>query len=807
LAFGGITAGTAWIDVLPNMAKFAAAMGTGLAKQGKNITKAGKSLTRHITLPVLAAGAASIKLAADFDRVFEQMVGLAGVTRREVGGLKEFVLDLAPVVGKAPEELAKALYFLRSSGLAGKAALDALVVSAKLSTAGLGETEVVADAVSSAINAYGAANITAAQAGDVLAATVREGKGEADAIAPVLGSLLPLAARLGVGFDQVGGAIASMTRIGESAPRAATALRGLFTSLLNVSPKVTKELKKVGLSQQGLVRDLANPKKGLPVVLTQLEKAFGGNIFAIRKAFPNIRGLSGLLALTGKNGKATQKVMEAVNKSVGSTEEAFAAVTEGEGHQFEKLMATLRVAGIRLGNVLLPFVTQIAEKITEWIEAFQKLDPRIQKFIGIAVLLAATLGPLLVVLGTVITAIAAIAAVGVVGSIILAVVAGVVILAAAFVFLYKKSERFRAMVGFIRDHLQILLYVFGLVPVVIATVVRYIIEHFGEIKGAVSDMLDGVRDAFFKVKDAISDAVKGVVGAVTGAWNEVKSVTVAVFGAIIGFFQKWWPLLLVVFALPLAVLFAIVNRSWRRVLAITRAVFGLVKTVVSTAWNAVVAVISAVVSRVVGVVRARFNAAKAVVSSVMGAISGVVSRVWNAIANAIGGPLGRMVTTVQNKFNAAKNWLMGFVGTVYGIALDIGSAIVDGIVGGLGGLLEAAKDKIVGGLQGALDAAKGFLGIDSPSKLFKDEVGKPVAQGIIAGASEVDYSNELGRAIAGAAQTRSTGALGRAVEARREMSLRITNWREGTGYFEEISDEVVAAHAGHGRQVNRMRRG
>jgi TP901 family phage tail tape measure protein len=788
LAFGGITAGTAWIDVLPNMAKFAAAMGTGLAKHGKSIRNAGKSMTRHITLPVLAAGAASIKLAADFDRVFEQMVGLAGVAKREVGGLKEFVLDLAPVVGKAPEELAKALYFLRSSGLAGKAALDALVVSAKLSTAGLGETEIVADAVSSAINAYGAANLTAAQAGDVLAATVREGKGEADAIAPVLGSLLPLAARLGVGFDQVGGAIASMTRIGESAPRAATALRGLFTSLLNISPKVTEELKRVGLSQQGLVRDLANPKKGLPSVLRQLERAFGGNIFAIRKAFPNIRGLSGLLALTGKNGKATQQVMEAIAKSTGSTREAFAAVTEGEGIKFERLMATLRVAGIRLGNVLIPFVTTIAEKIADWVEGFQKLNPTVQKAIGIFVLVVAVLGPLLVIIGNLIIAISAIAAVMTVTiAIVLGVVLAIAAIGIALVILWKKSETFRNIVYAVIDGVRSAFWAF--------------VDFF---RGT---FVNAFVSAWNTVVSAVTGAVSAVVGKVTSAWNAVRNVTLTVWNAISGFFRKWWPLLFVIFLFPLAVIFALVNRSWRRVLAITRAVFNAIRAVLGAIWGAIVGVVRTYVGMVVGVVRFYFNAAKAVVSAVMGAIKGVVTAIWNAIAGAVGGPLGKMVSKVKSVFESVRVFIMGFLGTAWGIASDIGHAIIEGIVSGLGGLLDAVKDKVTGALKGALDGAKSFLGIGSPSKLFRDEIGKPVAEGILVGAAEVNYGVELGNAIAGAAQSRSTGALGKAVEARREMAFRITNWRDGLGYFEEISDEVVAAHAGHGRQVGRMGRG
>src|SRR5215207_7546579 len=142
--------------------------GTALKNIGGSVSAVGDNLTRKVTLPLALAGGAAVKMAGDFDNSFTKMRTLAGVSASEVDALKESVLDLAGETGKAPQELAEALYFLRSSGLDASGAMDALEVSAKASAAGLGDTVVIADAVSSAMMAYSEAGLTAADATDVL---------------------------------------------------------------------------------------------------------------------------------------------------------------------------------------------------------------------------------------------------------------------------------------------------------------------------------------------------------------------------------------------------------------------------------------------------------------------------------------------------------------------------------------------------------------------------------------------------------------------------------------------------------------
>jgi TP901 family phage tail tape measure protein len=78
-------------------------------------------------------------------------------------------------------------------------------------------------------------------------------------------------------------------------------------------------------------------------------------------------------------------------------------------------------------------------------------------------------------------------------------------------------------------------------------------------------------------------------------------------------------------------------------------------------------------------------------------------------------------------------WILSIQGAILSEAASIGVAIIDGITNGV----TSAAGRLVGSVRdavgGALGAAKGFLGISSPSKVFADEVGSPIVQGIISG--------------------------------------------------------------------------
>src|SRR5690606_18410876 len=81
----------------------------------------------------------------------------------------------------------------------------------------LGSPAQIADAVSSAMNAYAASGLSAAEATDVLVATAEAGKAEPAELAQQMGRLLPISSELGISFQDVGAGLAALSLSGNDA--------------------------------------------------------------------------------------------------------------------------------------------------------------------------------------------------------------------------------------------------------------------------------------------------------------------------------------------------------------------------------------------------------------------------------------------------------------------------------------------------------------------------------------------------------------------------------------------------------------
>ena len=81
------------------------------------------------------------------------------------------------------------------------------------------------------------------------------------------------------------------------------------------------------------------------------------------------------------------------------------------------------------------------------------------------------------------------------------------------------------------------------------------------------------------------------------------------------------------------------------------------------------------------------------------------------------GKIPSIISQVKNAFTSV-DW--------GGVGRNIISGIANGLKGAAGAIVEAAK----GAAESALNAAKNFLGIHSPSRVFRDQVGKMMALGM-----------------------------------------------------------------------------
>ena len=355
-----------------------------------------------LTLPIVVASKATFKAAKDFEFSMQKIVGLTGTAQDTVNAWREDLLKLGPELGKSPQELAEGLYFIASSGIAGSEAMNVLKLSAKAAASGLGETQTVAEYLTSALNAYRGTGLSAAYATDILVAAVRVGKAEASGFASAMGAVIPIASTMGVTLDQVAGAMAAITLTGSSAAQAATYLKGMFNILLKKSEfgegaealnsiKTSYEELRAILKSGGIIPVIEKIRKGMD--------AYGDTLVA--KVFPNIRAMTGVLSLSGKNFEYNSKIMKEVTNSAGALGAAWAAVSNTIKIKFDKAISSAQVAMITLGKsvaeAVIPVLQWLVKQLQKLTEHFNSLSDSQKRFRIIVAAVVAALGPLLMI--------------------------------------------------------------------------------------------------------------------------------------------------------------------------------------------------------------------------------------------------------------------------------------------------------------------------------------------------------------------------------------------------------------------------
>ncbi|KKK72689.1 hypothetical protein LCGC14_2901360, partial [marine sediment metagenome] len=247
----------------------------------------------------------------------------------------------ARTMPKSPAELGAGAYFILSSGIEDAAdAAQVLEIAAKASTIGLGETERVANALTTVLNAYGKSAEEAASVSSVLFKTIELGKITGQELAGALGRVIPVAASLNVSLPELNAALATMTKSGLSTAEAVTSLRAILKTF--ISPESAKRFDALGISAATL-RDMIT-KQGLNAALQELGKRLRGNPAATAELFREQEAQVGVFTLLGKGADEYRRILDEL---IVAQKEATATMIAAE-KQFATLDARLETLSVTI---------------------------------------------------------------------------------------------------------------------------------------------------------------------------------------------------------------------------------------------------------------------------------------------------------------------------------------------------------------------------------------------------------------------------------------------------------------------------
>lgn len=476
---------------------------------GKNMRSTGKNLSTHLTLPIVAAGAYAVHTAAEFEKSMAQIKVAGNVGGQGMESMEDLAIKMGNETIFSANDSAEAMLELVKTGISpAKIEAGALASTMQLAATeslALGKT---AEIVGAAMNTFKIPAKESKMITDALAGGALASSASVEGLALSLSQGGQSAAMYGLSVNETVGALAAFAQNGIQASDAGTSFK-TFMMRLNPTQKKQKELMdKLNLSffdQHGKMVGLVEVSKRLRTALSgytdeqrgaYLQTLFGSD--AQRAA--NIifregpKGLKGYISATEKRG-AAEKMANAQMK--------------GMPGAIERMKGSLETAALVVGMAMAPVITDLAELISNLAQGFSELSPEVQTFIIIGFGVVAAIGPVVYVLGALVTAIAAVGtalmffATNPVGLTIVAIVA----LAAGFYYLYTNVEWFHeavdTVVGFIKSNWRTVgpYLLFPLMP--FAAIVLAVIGNLDWLKNAFNNTVNFFRRLPGRIMDGI----------------------------------------------------------------------------------------------------------------------------------------------------------------------------------------------------------------------------------------------------------------------------------------------------------------
>lgn len=377
----------------------------GLAnKVGQSLMGTGAMLTAGVTLPLAAAAGVAVKAFVDLDREMRNIQSISKQDEASLGELQDTFIALSTDMTKTTDSavnLAAGFYQIQSSGFAGEDAMTVLLASTKAATAGLTETGVAAQAISAKLNAYGEGADQAALTSDLMFRTVDRGVLTFEELSSSLSNVIGTSANAGIGFDVISAAIATMTKQGMTASEATVSLNQMILSIIDPGEKLKQVFADLGYESGAAALE----QLGLAGTLNALTTAGYDTTDEMAQLFGNVRSLKGALALSGEGAQMFADDLESMGDAAGATEAAFAIQTQSLAAQIDNLKNKATAFGLELAEIALPAIEKAIETAQGWLDQLRALPVATQENILKIGLFVAALGPVMTVIGGLITSI------------------------------------------------------------------------------------------------------------------------------------------------------------------------------------------------------------------------------------------------------------------------------------------------------------------------------------------------------------------------------------------------------------------
>lgn len=606
----GIKSAQSELDSFKNKANLVA---EGFNAAGASITKAGSTLTKSVTMPIVGLGTAAVKTTATFDQSMSKVQALSGATGKEFDALREKAIEMGAKTAFSASEAADAFSYMALAGWKTGDMLDGIEGILNLAASSQMDLAEASDLVTDYLTAFGLEAKDAGNMANQLSYAQANSNTTTQQLGDAFGNCAAQMHTAGQTMETTTAVLEAMANQGLKGSEAGTALsatiRDITQKMYTIQDateaaqyatdgyvSVTGDLNDaIGVSTIEIgkmlipVSDAQGNFRNLTDILADVEKATNGMGSAEKSAAllstftaRSIKAVSMSLTEGTDNIKDYEKALYDVD---GVAEDMANTMLQNLNGQLTILKSTIETLLIQIGDLLMPTISKVVEKIRQLVLYFTGLDDEQKKQILRWAAIAASIGPVLLVFGKLLTSIgtliktgttfltwstniakafglisssaggitAGLGALASAAAPIIAVAAAVAALVVAFKALYEQNGKFKESVDKLSDSLKnklentlnALKEAFNFVKNAMTPVIETIKNSFDF--SAVDKAMSKLVDAFGALLDAVQPIVDFVVKVLIGALvAQLAPILLTIIGAINGIVKALAPLTLTI---------------------------------------------------------------------------------------------------------------------------------------------------------------------------------------------------------------------------------------------------------------------
>ena len=675
--------------------------GQVLQNVGGKISGAGEKLL-PVTAGITAIGTAAVKTASDFDSAMSKVAAVSGATGDDLQALRDKAREMGSKTKFSASEAAEAMNYMAMAGWKTNDMLSGIDGIMNLAAASGEDLATTSDIVTDALTAFG---LTAADSGhfaDVLAAASSNANTNVSMLGESFKYCAPIAGALGFSCEDTAEALGLMANAGIKSTQSGTSMRSIMTALsgdVKFCSAAFGEMEIATSNSDGSMRSLSDILADCRVAFDQMsesEKASAAETLVGKNA------MSGFLALMNAAPADIDKLSGAIANCDGTSLQMAETMQDNLAGQLTILKSQLEELAISFGEILMPVIRDIITKIQGFVDKLNALDPATKQTIIKIGLMAAALGPLLIVVGKTLSSIGSMmtfiskiptmiagaktafstlgAAIGGISAPVVAVIAIIATLVAAFVHLWNTNEDFKNSILSIWEQIKSTFerLTSGIVDRINA--LGFDFESFGEMLKAMwnglcsvlAPVFEGVfqhiSDIFTFMMDTILSVLDVFIGLFSGnweqCWNGIKGIFTGIWDFVVNQFSNILNTLRGVADVFLGWFGTSWNEVWTSIKDFSVGIwdsicsaFQAVADFFTNIWNAISAFFTTIVTAIyttavtiftsvydffAGILTSIhdffaniFNAIWTVISTVCTAIYDTISSIWNAIYSFI----------------------------------------------------------------------------------------------------------------------------------------------------------------------------